>query len=213
MSFRLLVSALSALLATAIWAAGPALAQDAEEAPEPEVSAEPAPPSPWDRFLAVSVTGGLDTPFGIGGAAVEVTPFRYLTVYAGGGVGRDGYRFAGGLLPQIPIDNASLGLMLGVTGGPLDWDTRGVVENGEQAVIHRHWEIALFFHSAVTFEYRWNEGFFGRLAVGMEALIEPGSPEHCSVDGVACDAFGYTGEGFKPVRGWVGLTVGYAFEL
>src|SRR5690606_28495651 len=117
---RFLILALGALLgflASTTLAPHAALAQ--EEDPEPEVSTQATPPSPWDRFLAVSATVGIDTPFGIGGAAIELTPFRYLSIYAGGGVGRDGGRFAGGILPQLPMGNAALGLMIGLTGGPL----------------------------------------------------------------------------------------------
>src|SRR5690606_13123556 len=95
MSSRLLLLALAASLGT-LASTTAALAQEEEDPepevstqadPEPEVSSEAARPSPWDRFLAVSATVGLDTPLGIGGAAIEVTPFPYLAIYAGGGVG------------------------------------------------------------------------------------------------------------------------------
>lgn len=219
-SRRLLLLALAASLG-ALVSTTPALAQ--EEDPEPEVStqADPEPevstppPSPWDRFLAVSATVGLDTPLGIGGAAVEITPFPYLAIYAGGGVGRDGGRFAGGIRPQAPMGNAALGLMIGLTGGPLDWDSRGRVQfGGDEEIVHRYWELALFFHSGLTFEYRWDEGFFGRLAFGVEALIEPSTANVCTFGGVACSdpSVNYS-DSYRPVRGWAGLTVGYAFQL
>jgi len=217
-SRRLLLLVLAASLGT-LASTTPALAQ--EEDPEPEVStqADPEPevstpaPSPWDRFLAVSATVGLDTPLGIGGAAVEVTPFPYLAIYAGGGVGRDGGRFAGGIRPQAPMGNAALGLMIGLTGGPLDWDSRGRIQfEGDEEVVHRYWELALFFHTGLTFEYRWDEGFFGRLAFGMEALIEPGTATVCTFGGEACESAGYS-DSYQPIRGWAGLTVGYAFQL
>lgn len=182
-----------------------ALAQD-EEDPEPEVSTPAPSDAMWDRVLAVSVTAGIDTPFGIGGAAIEVTPFRYLAIYAGGGVGRDGARFAGGVRPQFPIGNGALGIMLGVTGGPLDWDSRG----NEDVRVHRYWEMALFLHTGLSFEYRWAEGFFGRLEFGIEALLTPTEATVCSQgNGNSCldDSL------VTPIRGWAGLSVGYAFDL
>lgn len=175
----------------------------AEEDPEPEVSTRDA----WDRILAFSVTGGLDTPFGIGGAAIEVTPFRYLAIYAGGGVGRDGARIAAGLRPQFPMGKAALGIMLGVTGGPLDWNS-GPQDLG----IHRYWEFGLFLHGGASFEYRWSSGLFGRIEMGAEALVTPIEPTVCTYSaGGEC---GNASEGlWTPIRGWVGLSLGYALEL
>lgn len=201
---RLPLLALVALLGTL---AAPAAAQTHED-PEPEVST-PAP-NPWDRVLAASVTLGLDTPFGIAGAALEVTPFRYLSIYAGGGVGREGGRFTAGLRPQFPIDHMAMGVMLGVAGGPFDWDSQGDMER----VTRRHWEMALFFHAGLTFEHRWNDGFFGRLELGVESLLAPGEADACRfADGNDCGSITGSGGSYRPVRGWAGLTVGYAFAL
>lgn len=220
MSQRALRFGLGALAAVLLFAPT-ALAQD-EEDPEPEVST-PAPEARpieavWDRVLAVSATVGLDTPFGIGGAAIEVTPFRYLSIYAGGGVGRDGVRFAGGLRPQFPVGHGAMGLMLGVTGGPLDWDSRGApamdddpfVGASPATRIHRWWEMALFLHGALSGEYRWDEGIFGRLEFGVEALVTPLEPSVCTdPDGQSC----LGAQLGTPVRAWIGLTVGYALDL
>lgn len=194
-----------AALAGALLFAPTALAQD-EEDPEPEVSTPNPTDAVWDRVLAVAATVGVDTPFGIGGARVEVTPFRYLSIYAGGGVGRDGARFAGGLRPQFPMGNGAMGLMVGLTGGPLDWDSRGY----EDTRIHRYWDMALFVHGGVTGEYRWNEGVFGRIEIGFEQLVTPDTPTACTAsDGNSCLDVSLA----HPVRGWIGLTVGYALEL
>jgi hypothetical protein len=183
----------------------PSQEEPAQEDPEPEVAVDGA--VVYDRLLAAAVTLGIDTPFGIAGASVEITPFRYLAVYAGVGVGRDGVRFGGGLHGRAPVGNAALGLMLGLTGGPLDWDS---LARDDAMGIHRWWEMALFFNAGVTFEYRWSEGFFGRLAFGVDALIEPTTATSCMYDnGTQCN-----GENmFAPVRGWAGLTLGYAFAL
>jgi hypothetical protein len=174
----------------------------AEEDPEPEVATPTS--NMWDRIFALSVTVGIDTPFGIAGLAAEVTPFQYLAIYAGVGIGRDGVRVAGGLRPQFPMGNAALGILLGLAGGPLDWDSRG----GDAQETHRWWEFALFFHTGISFEYRFDEGLFGRLEFGVEALIEPTEATTCRFEGGGmCGTSGLA----APVRGWAGLTAGYAF--
>ncbi len=207
MTTRSLLLGLGALAAVFVLAPT-AFAQD-EEDPEPEVSTPDPTEAVWDRVLAISATVGLDTPLGIGGAAIEVTPIRYLAIYAGGGVGRDGVRFAGGIRPQFPFRNLSLGLMLGVTGGPLDWDSHGA-DGGDGVSIHRYWEMALFVHGALTGEYRWDSGLFGRLEFGAEALVTPSEATVCTQsDGNACGDASL----WMPIRGWFGLTVGYALDL
>jgi hypothetical protein len=184
-------------------------AQDRED-PEPEVSDEG--PDPWDRMLAAHITGGLDTPFGVAGGAIEFSPVRFLAIYAGGGVSRSGGRVAGGIRGQAPIGNAAVGLMLGVGGGPLDWESRG----REDELLHtsRHWDFALFFHGGITAEYRWDMGLFGRLAFGMDALLTP-EADTCARGATGeQEACGATAEGLgKPIRGWMGLTIGYALDL
>lgn len=204
-----------------------ALAQN-EEDPEPEVSDEgpegsggERDPEPevadeggdvWDRLLAVQVTGGLDTPFGVAGGAIEFNPFRFFGVYAGGGASRSGGRVAGGIYGRAPLGNASVGLQLGLGGGPLDWESAGRTD--ERLHTSRHWDFALFFHSGLMFEYRWEMGLFGRLSFGVDALLTP-EADDC-VRGASGDqeACGVTAEGLsKPVRGWAGLTIGYALDL
>jgi hypothetical protein len=208
-SRRTLVLALT--LAMSALASSTAFAQDSEEDPAPQEDPEPevsTQADAWDRILAFTVTGGLDTPYGVAGAAVEVTPFRYLTIYAGGGVGRSGGRFAAGLHPQFPIGRAALGMMVGVSGGPLDWDSRA----GGNLGVHRYWEFGLFVHTGATFEYRWDNGFFGRLEAGAEMLVTPWDATSCTYlgDGSSCGS----GTGlWAPFRGWIGLSLGYALDL
>jgi len=192
-----------------------AYAQDPDqEDPEPEVSdagpeQQPAEPvNPYERMLAVSVTGGLDTPFGVVGGALEFAPVEFLNVYAGGGVSRDGARVAGGLSLRFPVHSTAFGIMSGVAGGPIEWAGH-FDENGEG--LERYWEFALFIHAAAYFEYRWDIGIFGRLQLGAEALVAGDVTECRAPGGELCD----TGRDdlLNPIRAWVGLSIGYAFEL
>ena len=172
--------------------------------PEPEVSDQ----GPYSRMLALALTGGVDTPFGLIGGVLEFAPIEYLNIYAGGGVGRSGVRIAGGAALRFPVDSTSFGFRLGVAGGPMDWSAGG--GDGEPAQLNRYWEFALFAHAAFDIEYRFDEGIFVRGSLGAEALvagdacISPQSGDDCVAppEGLA-----------SPVRAWVGVTVGYAFEL
>ena len=92
---------LLATLAALTSLASPAFAQNQED-PEPEVST-PAPPRLYERMLAVSVTGGWDTPFGVAGGAIEFAPIPEINIYAGGGVSRSGGRFTFGVNARAPI--------------------------------------------------------------------------------------------------------------
>ena len=184
--------------------------------PEPEVSdTDPEadagePRDVWDSLLQLSITGGLDTPFGLAGGAIEFTPYRYITIYAGGGVNRFGGHVAGGLRINMPLGNAAAGLMAGVGAGSLDWDSD--IPDG---TLTRRWDFAFDIHIGVTFEYRWENGLFGRLAFGAQGVIDQDA-DSCSMsvgenEGVDCTF--PTDILAEPIWGWAGLTVGYALDL
>lgn len=205
---RLLAVASFGILFIGLSLASPAAqAQDdaGHEDPEPEVSDQP--PDVFERMLAIQVTGGLDTPFGVIGGALEFAPVRYLVIYAGGGVSRSGGRVAGGLRLQYPIGNAAVALFGGVGGGPMDWESGGQTE----AQTARQWDFALFLHSGLSFEYRWDVGLFGRLDLGVEGVMTPEADRCTFSGGGEC---GPSASGLaKPLRGWAGLTIGYALDL
>lgn len=187
----------------------------AKDDPEPEVSdtdpeAAAEPRDVWSSLIQLSITGGLDTPFGVAGGAIEFTPYRYITIYAGGGVNRFGGRVAGGLRINMPLGNAAVGLMMGVGGGSLEWDSD--IPDGS---LSRRWDFAFDIHAGVTFEYRWEMGLFGRLAFGAQGVIDQDA-DSCSMsvgdnEGVDC-AFP-TDVLAEPIWGWAGLTIGYALDL
>lgn len=185
-------------------AAAPALAQS-EEDPEPEVS-DAGPENTYERLLAVSATGGWDTPFGVVGAAIEFAPIQFINIYAGGGVSRAGGRFAFGVNFRAPVREAAFGLSFGLSGGAMDWDSNGAAN----VRVHRYWEFALFVNTTLNFEYRWEMGLFGRLSVGAEALVA-GDVSECRVPTGTC-ATDHPGLS-TPIYPSAGLSIGYAFEL
>lgn len=183
--------------------ASPAFAQD-EEDPEPEVS-DQAPQDVYDRMLAISATGGWDTPFGVIGGGVEFAPIRYINIYAGGGVSRSGGRFTLGVNFRVPIQSVAFGVQLGVGGGPMDYDGPGADP------LHRYWEFGLFVHAGLNMEYRFDMGVFLRLAGGAEAMVA-GDVTECRGAGVSSCAEVPQGLA-QPFYPWAALSVGYAFEL
>ncbi len=192
-------------LMTGLLCASTAYAQDEAEDPEPEVST----PGPYSRMLAVSVTGGVDTPLGVVGGAIEFAPIEYLNIYAGGGVSRSGVRAGGGVEVRFPIDHTAFALRAGLAGGPMNWNSRGAADRN--VTIDRYWEFALFLHTGFSMEYRFDEGIFIRASLGMEALIAGEVNECTASNGSVCDPS--RTDLYNPMRGWVGLAVGYAFEL
>lgn len=210
-SRHLIVALLSGLISFGFGLrAAPAYADD----PEPEVSdtdPEEDTGDVWDSLLQLSVTGGLDTPFGVAGGAIEFTPYRYITIYAGGGVNRFGGHVAGGLRVNFPLGNAAVGLMMGVGGGSLSWDSD--IPDGS---LTRNWDFAFDIHAGLTFEYRWEMGLFGRLAFGAQGIVGDQNADSCTMsvggnEGVEC-AFP-TDVLAEPIWGWAGLTIGYALDL
>lgn len=192
-------------LVTGLLHASTAVAQT-EEDPEPEVSTA----GPYSRMLAVAVNGGLDTPLGVIGAEIEFAPIEWLNIYAGGGVSRSGARVGGGVSFRAPLHSSAFGFQLGLAGGPMDWDSHA--EGAENLTQHRYWEFALFAHAGMTYEYRWDEGIFGRIGIGAEALIA-GDVTACAGPGTAACSPEDTAGLAVPFRAWASLTVGYAFEL
>jgi hypothetical protein len=187
---------------------GTQAAQTQEQADQAEEAEEAAPPAPtrdvWDRIIAVAGHLGIDTPFGIFGAAVEIAPVRYFTFYAGGGIGRSLHHFAGGIRGQYPVGNGAIGLSVGLAGGPLDWNSVAM----QDRVITRRWDFALYLDWTLSAEYRFDEGFFLRAELGVESTLT--NPDSCRfADGTACNGTDY----IIPTRGWFGIAGGYAFDI
>lgn len=175
--------------------------------PEPEVS-DPEPEvsdsSPYDRLLGVELIGGLDTPNGLLGANLRLSPVQWLTIDAGGGVSRDGFRLGGGVGVVIPQDHFALTIRLGAAAGPLNWDSGGLQAQ------HRYWSVAAFISADLGLEYRWDEGFTGRIMVGVEDDVIDRADSCTFVDGGGpCDP----SLGSHPTRLYVGLAVGYMFDI
>jgi len=203
--FRALLLALLALpVATGAFAPGVAFAD-----PEPEVSDDPepevsTPPSPYNRLVSVELIGGLDTPYGLIGGSVRLAPIDFLVIDAGAGVSRDGVRIAGGLSLVAPQDHLAFVVRLGVAGGPLDWESAGLQPQ------HRYWAFTAFIDASLGLEYRWDEGITGRIFAGVETDVIDTADSCRFVDGSGdCD----TSAGSHPTRLYIGLAIGYAFDI
>jgi hypothetical protein len=202
--FRALLLALLAPLAAFGLAPGVAFAD-----PEPEVSDDPepevsTPPSLYNRLLSVELIGGLDTPYGLIGGSVRLAPIDFLVIDAGAGVSRDGVRIAGGLSLVAPQDHFAFVFRIGAAGGPLDW------ESGGTQAQHRYWAFTAFIDASLGLEYRWDEGITGRIMVGVEDDIISDADSCRYVDGSGdCDPAG----GSHPTRLYIGLAIGYAFDI
>jgi hypothetical protein len=213
-------SALTISLLLSVGSMLPASLARADE-PEPEVSSQEAAVEAetadlWDRLLAVELIGGIDTPFGVVGGAVVVTPFRHLALDLGGGVSRDGGRVAGGVRAILPHANGALGFRLGFAGGPLTWDTSVAGQpavGGEPArtgvVQHREWDFVGFVDLSISLEARFDAGVYVRLVLGVEHALS--GADRCVEDGGATGTCG--SGGYQPMRSYLGLAVGYAFDL
>lgn len=206
-----------ALALTLLPSAGIARADE----PEPEVSSEPAAARTrdlWDRMLAVELIGGIDTPYGVFGGAVVISPIRNLALDIGGGVSRDGGRVAGGARLVLPHANGALGMRVGFAGGPLTWESAVPGHNVPGDEVHTRdgvqrqtWEFVGFVDVSLSLEVRFDLGIYARLLFGVEHALS--GPTTCEerIDGESIGAC--SASSFQPTRTYVGLAVGYAFDL
>lgn len=208
---RLLALLLGSSLGIAQVVGMPALAS--ADDPEPEVSdqvEEPATADPmhlnWDRMLGVELTGGMDTPYGVIGGAILVQPIRNLRLDLGGGVSRDGGRFAGGASLVLPQDHFALMMRVGFAGGPLTWD------EGRETQIHRSWGLAAFLDTSLGLEYHFDEGILIRLYAGVETTLNS-TADSCSTTTTTPETICGAAVHDHPARLFVGLSVGYLFDI
>lgn len=192
--------------------------------PEPEVSSQPAR-SMWDRMIAAEIVGGIDTPWGLFGGAVIISPIRNLQFDVGGGVSRDGGRVTGGARLVLPHEHGALGLRAGFAGGPLTWEVRApdpanpAAGDAPFVTQRRSWDFVGFFDVSLSLEVRFDEGMYARLMFGVEHALA--GADRCTehhADGTtsACgsgDAGGGGVPGGQPTRTYLGLALGYAFDL
>ena len=192
------------ILASLAFLAVPASVAHAD--PEPEVSDGGHEPW-WRRIIGAEIIGGADTPYGVIGGAVIISPVDLLAIDLGGGASRDGGRVAGGVRFMFPQDRFALGLRLGFAGGPLTWSVPGGT---------RVWDFTAFINTDVSLEYRTPEGFYGRLSAGVETGLA-GHADRCTPAESGPNGLGpVQGEcedvGGHPARPYVGLSIGYMFD-
>lgn len=195
--------------------ASAAEASDEAEAAEEEEAAEPLTLTSqlWDRLISVELHGAIDGPIGVFGGTLVISPIRNLALELGGGVSRDGGRFAGGLRLVLPQDHFGLLLRLGVAAGPLTWDATAETSALQPYRVHRRWDFQAGFYSDVGFQHRFDFGLTLGAHIGVEGSLSntadtcsvldqgPGVPSACSPSG------------FRPIRVYAGLQVGYAFDI
>jgi hypothetical protein len=171
----------------------------------------------WDRLVSVELIGGVDTPFGVFGGAVVITPVRYLAFDLGGGASRDGGRVAGGARLVLPHANGAFGVRLGFAGGPLSWETQVGGTSGPDEVSaaartdRRVWEFSGFVDASISVEFRFDPGIYARLMLGVEHAL---SMADSCVATSANSGQGMCARGeYQPTRAYIGLAVGYAFDI
>lgn len=191
--------------------------------PTPEVSDQAPARTPyeqgmhdrWDRMIQAELVGGADTPWGVVGGAVVFSPIANFALDVGGGASRDGARVATGARLVLSQDHFALVMRLGLAGGALNW-------SGDSAPYRtRSWSFIGFLDADVGVEYRFDGGplvrLFGGVETGLSDTAESCTdgardegPIHAAV-GDTCQQ--HLGEGARPVRVYLGISIGYAFEV
>lgn len=203
--------ALAAGTALAIAAAGAAPAGARADDPEPEVSDQSG--GLWNRLLALEVTGAIDGPLGVAGGSLVISPVQWLGLEVGGGVSRDGGRVAGGARVILPQDHFALILRLGVSAGPQEWDGTAQQETAAYTV-RRRWEFQASMYADVGLQYRFDMGLYLMLNGGVEAGFDSTADSARALDAPVGTTTEFDlGAGGRPARIYLGLTLGYAFDI
>ncbi len=167
----------------------------------------------FSRLVSVELQGAIDGPLGVFGGTLVISPLQNLSLEVGGGVSRDGGRFAGGVRLMLPQDHFALQLRLGIAAGPLTWDASAETNGAAPYHVRRRWDFQAGLYSDIGFQYRFDFGLYLGLNLGVEGSFSsaadqctvldeaPGLPRTCAKDG------------FRPIRVYAGLQVGYAFDI
>ncbi len=208
---RWLVSLAAIAMALAVLGGARPVRADApaEADPEPEVSSQDLL---WNRLLAIELQGAVDGPLGVIGGTLVISPLTNLALEVGGGASRDGARVAGGFRVMLPQDHFALALRMGVAAGPLTWDTAGQYM-GTSYTARRRWEFQAGMYADIGLQYRFDMGLYIGLNGGVEAGFASTS-DSCTVENpVQSGPTECTTGGGRIARIYLGLSVGYAFDL
>lgn len=215
-AFALMLTCVMALFGVVPQLVSRAAAQDSEVGggtaadPEPEVSDRERL---WSRLLAVELQGAIDGPLGVAGGTLVISPLEALALEVGGGISRDGARVAGGLRLVLPQDHFALQMRVGIAAGPLTWDGRGQSEAGVQYNAQRRWEFSAGMYADVGLQYRFDFGLYLGLHGGVESAFNSAA-DSCTVTDTGPDVPNECSTGgFRPTRIYLGLQIGYAFDL
>jgi len=180
-----------------------------EADPEPEVSSQAAL---WNRLLAVELQAAVDGPLGVVGGSIVISPLTNLALEVGGGASRDGARVAGGFRIMLPQDHFAVTLRMGVAAGPLTWDT-AAQDMGTTYTARRRWEFQAGMYADMGLQYRFDMGLYIGLNGGVEAGFMSTSDSCAVVDGTQGGPTTCSIGGGRTSRIYLGLSVGYAFDL
>jgi hypothetical protein len=142
-----------------------------------------------------------------------ISPLEALALEVGGGVSRDGGRVAGGARLVLPQDHFALTMRLGVSAGPMTWDGPGVTVEGTTYTARRRWEFSAGGYADLGLQYRFDFGLYLGLIGGVETRFTSQADSCSVVESGAGVPNVCTAEGFRPTRIYLGLQVGYAFDL
>lgn len=202
-----------------------ASAQDQQD-PEPEVSVEESEEAEdadvWSRLLALSLVGGWNTPWGVFGANLDIAPLRWLVIYVGGGAtsqgqplngpgtSRLGWRATTGLKGRAPVGNGAVGLSSGISFANFQVRSDQLDEDDNTVQLLRSWDVALFWHIALSFEYRFDHGLLLSAFVGADQLVADIAGTTCIQSaGGECRIRDFG----NPTSVFIGGSLGYALDL
>ena len=206
-----LLAVFGASLASSARADEPGTTED----PEPEVSDRALL---WGRLLAVELEGQIDGPLGVAGGMLIISPLEALAFELGGGVSRDGGRVAGGIRIMLPQDHFALMMRLGIDAGPETWDGQGQqgADSAGQSgryTARRRWEFGAGMYADLGLQYRFDFGLYLGLNAGVDQAFTPTADSCEVIDGGPDAPSVCSTDGFRPSRIYLGLQVGYAFDI
>lgn len=151
--------------------------------------------SRW-RSIDVVALGGVGTPLGFGGLALDWSPSRFFAVYAGTGLSAHGPQSALLARVRVPIDDR---FAIAVGAGP----SYGRYES-TSATTQRTWSLATWMNAEVSLEHRDSSPVHVRIYAGLGGLLDPAAATCTGAASACAAARGGT------VIGYAGVALGFS---